>query len=69
MEAPWQLKAVDALPGRKWIMGYLVGVGIRPERVANADRIQEPRLLQKLVVRLGAAIGAIMKTARLLRAA
>ena len=30
IEAPWQLKAVDAIPGRKWFMGYLVGVGVRP---------------------------------------
>jgi 2-polyprenyl-6-methoxyphenol hydroxylase-like FAD-dependent oxidoreductase len=67
LQAPWQLKVVDALPGRKWIMGYVVGVGIRPEHVADAERISTPRPLQTAAVRLGAAIGAIVKTMRLLR--
>ena len=69
IQAPWQLKVVDALPGRKWIMGYVVGVGVRPEHVADAERMRMPWSLQKAAVRLGAAIGAIVKTARLLRAA
>jgi 2-polyprenyl-6-methoxyphenol hydroxylase-like FAD-dependent oxidoreductase len=69
IQAPWQLKVVDALPGRKWIMGYVVGVGIRPEYVADAERMRVPWSLHKAAVRFGAAIGAIVKTARLLRAA
>jgi len=69
IQAPWQLKVVDTLPGRRWIMGYVVGVGVRPEHVADTERIRMPRSLQKTAVRLGAAIGAIVKTARLLRAA
>jgi 2-polyprenyl-6-methoxyphenol hydroxylase-like FAD-dependent oxidoreductase len=69
IQAPWQLKVVDALPGRKWAMGYVVGVGVRPEHVANAESIRTPRSLHKTAVRFGAAIGAIVKTARLLRAA
>ena len=69
IQAPWQLKVIDALPGRKWIMGYVVGVGVRPEHVADADRMRRPRTLIKAAVRFGAAIGAIIKTARLLRAA
>jgi hypothetical protein len=69
IQAPWQLKVVDALPGRKWIMGYVVGVGVRPEHVADAEKIRMPRSLQKAAIRIGAAIGAIMKMARLVRAA
>jgi 2-polyprenyl-6-methoxyphenol hydroxylase-like FAD-dependent oxidoreductase len=68
IQVPWQLKVVDALPGRKWIMGYVVGVGVRPEHVVDAETIRIPQSLQKLAVRFGASIGAIMKTARFLRA-
>jgi len=68
IRVPWQLKVVDAVPGRKWIMGYVVGVGVRPERVAHAEATRKPRSLQNAAVRLGAAIGAIVKTMRLLRA-
>jgi 2-polyprenyl-6-methoxyphenol hydroxylase-like FAD-dependent oxidoreductase len=67
IRVPWQLKVVDALPGRKWIMGYVIGVGIRPERVKDAELPLAAGPLQKAAVRFGAAIGAIMKTTRLLR--
>jgi 2-polyprenyl-6-methoxyphenol hydroxylase-like FAD-dependent oxidoreductase len=66
IHAPWQLKVVNALPGRKWIMGYVVGVGVRPERVADAERACMTSSLQKTAVRFGAAVGAVVKTARLL---
>jgi len=69
IQAPWQLKVVDALPGRKWIMGYVVGIGVRPEHVADPKSTRMPRPLQKAAIRFGAAIGAIVKTARLLRSA
>jgi 2-polyprenyl-6-methoxyphenol hydroxylase-like FAD-dependent oxidoreductase len=69
IQAPWQLKVIDALPGRKWIMGYVVGVGVRPEHVAHAERRRMPWSLQKAAVQFGAAIGAIVKTARFVRAA
>jgi 2-polyprenyl-6-methoxyphenol hydroxylase-like FAD-dependent oxidoreductase len=69
IQAPWQLKVVDALPGRKWAMGYVVGVGVRPEHVADAEGTRRPRPLHQTAVRLGAAIGAIVTTARVLRAA
>ena len=69
IQVPWQLKVVDALPGRRWIMGYVVGVGVRPEHVADAKRTRTPWSLQKVAIRFGAAIGAIVRTARILRAA
>ena len=64
IRAPWQLKVVNALPGRKWIMGYVVGVGVRPERVRDTERMRMREALQKTAVRFGAAIGAIVKAAR-----
>ena len=69
LRAPWQLKVVDAVPGRKFIMGYVVAVGVRPEHVAGSEGMRPPFALQKLAVRLGAAIGAILKMAQVLRAA
>jgi 2-polyprenyl-6-methoxyphenol hydroxylase-like FAD-dependent oxidoreductase len=66
IHAPWQLKVVQALPGRKYIMGYVVGVGVRPERVSDAERAGMTSSLQKTAVRFGAAVGAVVKTARLL---
>jgi 2-polyprenyl-6-methoxyphenol hydroxylase-like FAD-dependent oxidoreductase len=69
IQAPWQFKVVDALPGRKWIMGYVVGVGIRPEHVADAERMRTPCSLQKVAIQFGTAIDALVRTARLLRAA
>ncbi len=65
IQAPWQLKVVDALPGRKWIMGYIVGVGVRPEHVADTETLPMRWSLKKAAARFGAAIGAIMKTVRL----
>jgi 2-polyprenyl-6-methoxyphenol hydroxylase-like FAD-dependent oxidoreductase len=68
IHAPWQLKVVEALPGRKWIMGYVVGVGVRPEHVADLENTRVRWSLQKVAVRFGVAIGAIMTMARRLRA-
>jgi 2-polyprenyl-6-methoxyphenol hydroxylase-like FAD-dependent oxidoreductase len=71
IEAPWQLKLVAEIPGRPWVMGYVVGVGVRPEHVAGAAR-HEPRQewsLRKAAVSAGALIGAVTATVRALRAA
>ena len=68
IHAPWQLKVVDALPGRKYLMGYVVGVGVRPESVADPERTPISPL-KTAAVRFGAALGAIVKVAGLLRAA
>ena len=48
-------------------MGYVVGVGVRPEKVADAEAL--PGSLRKAAVRFGAALGMIVKTGRLFRAA
>jgi hypothetical protein len=66
IQAPWQLRVVNALPARKWIMGYVVGVGVRPEHVADPERVQMTSSFKTTAVRLGVAVGAVVKTARLL---
>ncbi len=66
--APWQLKLVARVPGRPWAMGYLVGIGVRPEHVAAGKR--EPRRewsLKKAAASAGALLGAVVATARALR--
>jgi 2-polyprenyl-6-methoxyphenol hydroxylase-like FAD-dependent oxidoreductase len=70
IQAPWQLKAVAAMPGRAWLMGYAVGIGVRPEHVAGASQ-SRPRWacsLKKASVSAGALAGAVVATARALRA-
>jgi 2-polyprenyl-6-methoxyphenol hydroxylase-like FAD-dependent oxidoreductase len=33
MEAPWQLKFATQIPGLKYLLGHVVGMGVRPEHV------------------------------------
>jgi 2-polyprenyl-6-methoxyphenol hydroxylase-like FAD-dependent oxidoreductase len=68
LQVPWQLKAIEHLPGRRWAMGYLVGVGVRPEHVAGAER-PCPWSLKNAAIQVGAAIGAVVRAARVLRPA
>jgi 2-polyprenyl-6-methoxyphenol hydroxylase-like FAD-dependent oxidoreductase len=62
LKAPWQLKLVAQLPGRPWVMGYVVGIGVRPEHVARQSS------LKKAAVHAGALLGAAVATVRALRA-
>ena len=68
MQAPWQLKAVARVPGLQRVLGYVVGMGVRPEHVAGAAR--EPRRewsLKKAAVHAGALLGAVVATVRSLQ--
>jgi 2-polyprenyl-6-methoxyphenol hydroxylase-like FAD-dependent oxidoreductase len=69
VKAPWQLKLVAQIPGRPWVMGYVVGVGVRPEHVAEAEtNVPRPAWsLKKAAVSAGAFLGAIVATAKALR--
>jgi len=70
LKAPWQVKAVENLPGRKWVMGYVVGIGVRPERPVDVDATRErPRRwsLKNAAIGAGALIGAFALSMRLLR--
>jgi 2-polyprenyl-6-methoxyphenol hydroxylase-like FAD-dependent oxidoreductase len=67
VKAPWQLKLVAQIPGRPWVMGYVVGVGVRPEHVAEANVPCPAWSLKKAAVSAGAFLGAIVATAKALR--
>jgi 2-polyprenyl-6-methoxyphenol hydroxylase-like FAD-dependent oxidoreductase len=60
LKAPWQLKVIENVPGRKYVMGYVVGVGVRPEHVAGAARPQETWSIRKAAVAAGALAGALV---------
>ena len=62
VRAPWQLKAAAEIPGRAWLMGYVIGVGVRPEHVAG-ERYPEWSL-KTTAVRVGAFLGAAELTLR-----
>ena len=64
VKAPWQLKAIVNIPGFRQAMGYLIGVGVRPEHV----RAQPKSILQIIVVCAG-ILAAIALTARQVGAA
>jgi 2-polyprenyl-6-methoxyphenol hydroxylase-like FAD-dependent oxidoreductase len=42
IRAPWQLKAVQRIPGIHSALGYAVGVGVRPEHVRDRRRASPP---------------------------
>ena len=60
LKAPWQLKAVAEIPGRAWLMGYVIGIGVRPEHVGGGS-------LKETAKRAGALLGAAAVTLRALR--
>lgn len=66
LQVPWQLKAVEHVPGRTRVMGYIVGVGVRPEHVAGAARRKERSLKQRAIA-VGAFLGAAVAFARAVR--
>jgi 2-polyprenyl-6-methoxyphenol hydroxylase-like FAD-dependent oxidoreductase len=67
LTAPWQLKAVAQLPGRAWAMGYVVGIGVRPEHVAGVAPSEPEWSLKKAAVSAGALLGAVVTSLRVLR--
>jgi 2-polyprenyl-6-methoxyphenol hydroxylase-like FAD-dependent oxidoreductase len=67
LKAPWQLKVVARMPGRAWAMGYVVGIGVRPEHVASVVRSEPEWSLKKAAVSAGALLGALVTTLRTLR--
>jgi 2-polyprenyl-6-methoxyphenol hydroxylase-like FAD-dependent oxidoreductase len=67
LKAPWQLKVLENVPGRKHVMGYVVGVGVRPEHVAGAERPRAGWTIRRAAVAAGALVGALALTWRTLR--
>lgn len=68
-KAPWQLKVLVQVPGLKRVMGHVVGIGVRPEHVANPARPVRRRewSLKRTAVSACALAGAIVTTLRALR--
>jgi 2-polyprenyl-6-methoxyphenol hydroxylase-like FAD-dependent oxidoreductase len=66
LKAPWQLKAVTRIPGISRALGYLVGIGVRPEHVAGAPRRPSPKL-PRAAIAIGAALGTAIAIWRLTR--
>lgn len=69
LKAPWQLKVIEHIPGRKWLIGYVVGIGVRPEHVVGADAAARhgELSLRTVAAGLGALLGAAVAAARALR--
>lgn len=65
IHAPWQLKAVEHVPGRKWVMGYVVGIGVRPEHVHSAA--ERAWSLKKTAACTGAFLGTTVAITRAIR--
>jgi 2-polyprenyl-6-methoxyphenol hydroxylase-like FAD-dependent oxidoreductase len=64
MKAPWQLRVVVQVPGLQRLMGYAVGIGVRPEHVGPSREWS----LKKTAVRAGAFLGSAVATLRILAA-
>ena len=60
IHAPWQMKAIQRIPGIHSALGYAVGVGARPEHVREVGRSTQRRVgLRRFVLAgVGAGIGA-----------
>jgi 2-polyprenyl-6-methoxyphenol hydroxylase-like FAD-dependent oxidoreductase len=58
MEAPWQMKVVQHIPGIHQALGYAVGVGVRPEHVRERKPSKQRRALVAGLVCAGVAAGA-----------
>ena len=67
LTAPWQLKVIEHVPARKYVMGYMVGVGFRSEHVAGAERPGDMWSLKKAAISAGAMLGALAVAWRVLR--
>jgi 2-polyprenyl-6-methoxyphenol hydroxylase-like FAD-dependent oxidoreductase len=65
IQAPWQLKLLTSVPLVSRVMGHVVGIGALPEHVASAKTPHNS--LHRAAVRVGAAMGAIALTWRLVR--
>ena len=57
LKAPWGLKVALQIPGIHRALGYVVGVGVRPEHVRTAKHPSARRRSRALLA-IGAAIGA-----------
>lgn len=58
IQAPWQLKAVQRIPGIHRALGYAVGIGARPEHVRELPRVNQRNSCLAKFVYAGVGIAA-----------
>jgi 2-polyprenyl-6-methoxyphenol hydroxylase-like FAD-dependent oxidoreductase len=60
-KAPWQLRAAVRIPGVQHVLGWAVGIGVRPEHVTRARAVPPLRraLRNSLALCTGVLIGAL----------
>ena len=55
--APWQLTVVTEIPGVQRVMGRVIGLGVRPEHVAEAEPQPRPTSGRTRMIKIAAGIG------------
>jgi len=68
LTAPWQMRVMVRLPGIQQIMGYAVGIGVRPEHVQQPAAPAPPQRFE-LARAIGTALGTLTLWSRRLRGA
>lgn len=58
IQAPWQVKAIVKIPGIQRVVGYAVGIGVRPEHVRDEAPAGSGRFLTTKAVFAGLGIAA-----------
>jgi 2-polyprenyl-6-methoxyphenol hydroxylase-like FAD-dependent oxidoreductase len=70
LKAPWQLKFAFRVPGVQRLLGYAVGIGIRPEHIRKAGRDSvKDRGSRAVSICVGILTAITVTTVRLVRAA
>ena len=59
IQAPWQMKAVQHIPGIHRALGYAVGVGVRPEHVRDDTQANPRRASLAGLVCAGIGLAAV----------
>jgi 2-polyprenyl-6-methoxyphenol hydroxylase-like FAD-dependent oxidoreductase len=59
LKAPWPLRVAVRVPGFQRVLGYAIGVGVRPEHVQGSKRTSDRRLLRVAGV-IGSALGVMV---------
>ena len=69
IQPPWQLRAVLNIPGFKYLLGRAIGMGVRPEHIADAPSRPAPFMpsAARFAIVAGAAAGATVLAWRLAR--
>ena len=58
-KVPWPVKAIVRIPGVRWALAYVVGIGVRPEHV-NGARHAAQRRRTGVAIAVGAAVGVVI---------